>query len=78
MPVQQPLIDFDWLTTTHVAKRLYLATGHGLQGFIHLNGDREAMVTELIRLARIGQYCEQTAISDPTRMISHAVDQAQP
>ena len=70
MPLQKPLIDLDWLEQIHAAKRLYLSTGQGLQGFIHLNNDREAMVTELIRLARIGQRAEAEALIDPNTPVS--------
>lgn len=77
MPLQHPVMDLDDLASIHAVKRLFLATGVGLQGFIHLNGDREAMVDQLIRLARIGQYCERKAIEDPTRLLRQAVDESQ-
>lgn len=52
-------IDFDWLVGIHAAKRLRLATSEGMAGVVHMDGNPQALVSELIRLAIIGQKAEQ-------------------
>ena len=70
MALQQPVLDLDELTEINAQKRLYLAFGVGLQGYVSLNDDREAMVTELIRLAKIGQRAEAEALVSPGRTVA--------
>ena len=52
-------IDFEWLRQIHDAKRLRLATTVGLDGSVHIGGCPQLLVSELIRLAEIGQKLEQ-------------------
>lgn len=59
MAAPHPPIDMDWLASLHSHKRLRLSTGVGLAGEVNLNGSPSDLVTELIRLARIGQRTEQ-------------------
>ncbi len=54
-----PVIDFNWLARLHQNKRLALATCDG--GYVHLDDNPQAFVSELIRLARIGAKVEATA-----------------
>ncbi|WP_438852461.1 hypothetical protein [Brevundimonas nasdae] len=56
--MSRPKIDFEWLKATHARKQLQLTTGVGLSGTVHLDNDPQAFVTELIRLAEIGQKLE--------------------
>lgn len=56
--MSRPRIDFAWLRATHAAKRLQLVTGVGLTGTVQIDGDAQAFVAELIRLAEIGQKLE--------------------
>ncbi|PZU74104.1 MAG: hypothetical protein DI531_08000 [Brevundimonas sp.] len=53
-----PPIDFDWLKALHREKRLQLTFGVGMQGFVAVNNDPQALVTEILRLAEIGQKLE--------------------
>lgn len=59
MPLQHPVIDFDWLASVHEGKRLQLTTSVGLSGLVHMNGSSTDLVSELIRLARLGQTAER-------------------
>lgn len=52
-------LDLTTLKDLHARKRLQLQTSVGLSGTVHLNNDPAALVTELIRLAEIGQKIEQ-------------------
>lgn len=56
-------LDFDHLRRLHASKRLRLATTVGMQGFVHVDGNPDALVLELIRLAEIGQRTE--VLQDP-------------
>lgn len=57
-----PPIDFEWLKDLHRAKRMQLSFSVGMSGLVHLNDDPQALVSELLRLAEIGQKLEiQTA-----------------
>ena len=53
-----PPIDFDWLKELHSRKPLQLSFTVGMAGQVHLNGSPQALVTELLRLAEIGQKLE--------------------
>lgn len=69
-------LDLAWLASLHEAKRLRLVTGAGLQGVVHMNGDPEALVNELIRLAAVGQHCEAMAGDRPARRVASVVREA--
>nr|WP_316628243.1 hypothetical protein [uncultured Brevundimonas sp.] len=53
-----PPVDFAWLKQLHHNKRMRLTFGAGMAGCVHLNDSPEALVSELIRLAEIGQKIE--------------------
>jgi len=53
-----PPIDFAWLKQLHHSKRMQLTFSAGMAGRVHLNDSPEALVTELLRLAEIGQKLE--------------------
>ena len=53
-----PPIDFVWLKQLHLSKRMQLTFSVGMSGRVHLNDSPEALVTELLRLAEIGQKLE--------------------
>lgn len=61
-----PVIDFDWLTKLHQNKRLALATCDG--GYVHLDDNPQAFVSELIRLAHIGAKVEAKAAETVRRL----------
>lgn len=61
MSSPRPTLDFGTLKDLHARKRLQLQTSVGLTGTAHLDNDPVALVTELIRLAEIGQKVEQQA-----------------
>lgn len=66
----------DQVLLLHRSKRLQLATTVGLSGFLHINGSAVAMVTELLRLARLGAVAEQTTKADPATRVSTVVRSA--
>lgn len=66
----------DQILVLHRDKRLQLATTVGLSGFLHINGSDVAMVTELLRLARLGALAEQTRRTDPATRVSTVVRSA--
>lgn len=51
-------LDVDQLVSLHHSKRLRLATTVGVQGFVNLDGDPELLISELLRLAKMGQRVE--------------------
>lgn len=51
-------LDVDQLVVLHEQKRLRLATTIGRQGFVDIDGDPELLITELLRLAKMGQRVE--------------------
>lgn len=55
------------LHALHSKNRFRLATGAGLEGVAHLNGDPQALVAELIRLASFGAHVEAEAQAAPNR-----------
>lgn len=59
-------LDLDWLENLHANKRLELSPSVGLAGVVHLNRDPQALVDELIRLARVGQAVERRRKSPPS------------
>ncbi len=61
-----PVIDFGWLTKLHQQKRLALATRDG--GYVHLDDNPQAFVSELIRLARIGAKVEAATAETVRRL----------
>lgn len=65
MALQKPALDLDWLSEIHVRKRLELTMSTGLSGTVHLNGSSHNLVTELIRLARVGQAAERVELGLP-------------
>lgn len=60
-------LDLNQLLQIHATKRLRLATTVGMQGFVHVDNDPDALVRELIRLAKIGQEAEAQAVPTPRR-----------
>lgn len=66
----------DQVLVLHRSKRLQLATTVGLSAHLNLNGSDVAMVTELLRLARLGALAEQTTRSDPATRVSTVVRSA--
>jgi hypothetical protein len=56
-----PPIDFAWLKQLHQSKRMQLTFSAGMAGRVHLNDSPEALVSELLRLAEIGQKLEIAA-----------------
>jgi hypothetical protein len=54
----RPMIDFVWLKNLQTHKGLQLTTCETPAGTVHVDGQPAAFVTELIRLAEIGQKLE--------------------
>ena len=48
------------------SKLLRLTTHQGMQGFVHRNGDPDALVADLLRLAVFATEIRQLAELDPT------------
>lgn len=53
-----PRIDFVWLKTQHLVKGLRVVTNETPAGQLAIDDDPAAFVSELIRLAEIGQKLE--------------------
>ena len=53
--------EIDQLIGVHRQKLLRLAFSVGLSGQVHVDGDPQAAVSELLRLARLGAQAELTA-----------------
>ncbi len=66
----------DHILQIHADKRLELATTVGLQGAVDFGGSRQGLVTEVLRLARLGALAEQAARSDPATRVSTVVRSA--
>jgi len=64
----------DQLAGLRVEKRLRLTTHVGRQGFVHLDHDPDALVAELIRLARVGAMAESWAVTWPDAAVSEMLD----
>ncbi len=63
----------DALVQVHVNKRLELAFTVGREGHAYLNGSPQALVTELLRLARTGAVAEQAASQTPAARVGGVV-----
>lgn len=66
----------DQVLVLHRSKRLQLATTVGLFAHLNLNGSDVALVTELLRLARLGALAEETRKTDPATRVSTVVRSA--
>ncbi|MDB5447601.1 MAG: hypothetical protein JWQ97_2918, partial [Phenylobacterium sp.] len=55
---------------------LRLAFSVGLSGQIHIDGDPQAAVSELLRLARTGAIAEAAARANPARRVHAVVTEA--
>ncbi len=57
------------LRRLHAEKRFRLAFSVGLSGQAHLDGDPQALVTEVLRLAHIGAVAEAEHPDTPARLL---------
>lgn len=60
----------DELVSLHLRRHFRLAFSVGLDGQAHLGGDPQLLVTELLRLARIGAMAEEGCTVDPATSIA--------
>lgn len=63
----------DQVLKIHAVSRLVMIQTIGKAGQVHLNYSGEDLVTEILRLARVGALAETTARTDPTTRVAHVV-----
>lgn len=72
-PAGEALLDVpavDELVRLHLKKLFRLAFSVGLEGQANLQGDPQLLVTELLRLARIGAMAEEECGVDPATSVA--------
>jgi hypothetical protein len=69
-------LDLEQLEDVHAVKRLRLAFTAGQSGQVDLEGDAQALVAELIRLAKFGVRVRQVAECQPKARAATVVRQA--
>lgn len=59
------LAQIDRMLVDHADRRFALQSRHGLSCSLHFDGDEQAVVAELLRLARIGAIAEEISVGQP-------------
>lgn len=70
------VLDLDELGRLVAERRLRLQATLGETATGHVNGDPDALVAELLRLARIGMGVGRVAVDQPKRRVGGVVDEA--
>lgn len=66
--------DLIGLVHLHLNKRLLLTTSRGLSGVAHLDGDPDALVSEILRLAKLGADLELVLADDASTTAAPIAD----
>lgn len=74
-PLQVAYID--WILEQHGKRMFAVCARNGLASSLHHQGNEQAVVTELLRLARIGALAERMAADNPSYGIDELIGLAQ-
>lgn len=69
-------LDLEMILQLHATHGLHLGKPTPIPWALHIGGERETLVTELLRLARLGQAVQAIAAAHPRKEVRSAVREA--